>query len=126
MRNMSFALTTPQMYARQKTVTRRLGWWFLKPGDLICAVRKSQGLKKGEKVQRICVIRIIKTNPEALWRIDKADVRREGFVSMSRREFIAMFCEHNGCAPYTRVNRIAFEFLSASTVQRFIDSTSPQ
>ena len=29
MRNMSFMLTTEQMYAGTKTVTRRNGWWFL-------------------------------------------------------------------------------------------------
>ena len=108
---MSFSLTTPQMYARAKTVTRRLGWWFLKPGELVCAVRKSQGLKKGEKVQRICVIRIIKTNPERLWNITPADVRREGFVSMKQIEFIDMFCQHNKVRRSQRVNRIEFEFV---------------
>ena|SRR5436190_14271355 len=111
MRNMSFSLTTPQMYARTKNVTRRLGWWFLKPGDLVCAVRKSQGLKKGEKVQRICPIRILKTNPEKLCNMQRSDVRREGFVSMGKGEFIAMFCRHNKCRPSKRVNRIEFEFV---------------
>jgi hypothetical protein len=31
---MSFALTTEQIRVQKKTVTRRLGWEFLKPGDL--------------------------------------------------------------------------------------------
>lgn len=39
MRNMSFALTTPQILNRSKTVTRRAGWSFLKPGDIVCAVQ---------------------------------------------------------------------------------------
>ena len=33
MRNISFALTTPQFKARTKTVTRRKGWLMLQPGD---------------------------------------------------------------------------------------------
>jgi hypothetical protein len=53
MRNMSFSLTTPQVYAGTKTVTRRLGWRFAKAGQRVCAVEKGMGLKKGEKVKRI-------------------------------------------------------------------------
>ena len=47
-RNMSFALTTKQIEDETKDVTRRNGWWFLKPGDQIWAVEKCMGLKKGE------------------------------------------------------------------------------
>lgn len=46
-RNMSFTLTIEQMRARTKTVTRRKGWAFLKPGDLVWAVVKGMGLKPG-------------------------------------------------------------------------------
>ncbi len=53
MRNMSFMLTTQQMQDRTKDVTRRVGWWFLKPGDVIMAVEKGMGLKKGEKIKRM-------------------------------------------------------------------------
>ena len=42
-------LTKEQILARTKTVTRRLGWWFLKPGDVVWACEKCMGLKKGEK-----------------------------------------------------------------------------
>ena len=34
-RNMSFSMTTGPFRARTKTVTRRFGWWFLKPGDVV-------------------------------------------------------------------------------------------
>ena len=44
-RNMSFALTTEQVRRREKTVTRRRGWWFLKPGDIVTAVKKARGLR---------------------------------------------------------------------------------
>lgn len=59
MRNMSFSLTTPQMRDRTKTLTRRLGWYSLKPGDRVQAVVKGMGLKKGEKVERLCVIEVV-------------------------------------------------------------------
>jgi hypothetical protein len=52
-RNISFALTTAQVRARTKTVTRRVGWTFLKPGDLLQPVVKCRGLKKGERVEKI-------------------------------------------------------------------------
>jgi hypothetical protein len=46
-----------------------------------------------------------------LSKITRADVRREGFVSMGPREFVAMFCEHNKVVPRTMVNRIEFEYV---------------
>lgn len=66
MRNMSFALTTPQAYAQVKPVTRRLGWWNLQPGELVQQVVKGMGLKKGEKIERIHVIEIVSVTPERL------------------------------------------------------------
>ena len=105
-------LTTPQMRARTKTVTRRLGWWLLKPGEIIMAVEKSRGRKKGEQIKPIGPIRIVNIRSEALNQIDVAEVRREGFSQMSSKDFVNHFCAtHHGCTPRTRVNRIAFEFL---------------
>jgi len=52
---MSFSVTTEQIRARIKTVTRRMGWTFLRPGEQIQVVVKCCGLKKGEKVEPICV-----------------------------------------------------------------------
>lgn len=111
MRNMSFSLTTPQMRARTKTVTRRLGWWFLKPGDIVCAVEKGQGLKKGEKVVRIGPIRILSTRRERLRDITRPDVAKEGFPGMSPNDFVWRFCNHAGCYSTQLVNRIEFEFV---------------
>lgn len=59
MRNMSFALTTDQFLAGTKTVTRRLGWKFLKPGDRVMACEKCMGLRKGEKIRRLGEIEIV-------------------------------------------------------------------
>lgn len=113
-RNMSFMLTTEQMYKRQKTVTRRLGWWHIKPGDVVQAVEKCQGLKKGEQVKKICLIRILDTKAQELFLInfEEQGTAREGFPAMRPHEFIDMFCRsHKGCRPKSIVNRIEFEFL---------------
>lgn len=117
MRNMSFAMTTEQMRKREKSVTRRLGWSFLKPGDLVCAIEKGQGLKKGEKVKRITVIEIVDNYPEPLrYMLDRPDygdieVIKEGFPWLTKEQFVAMFCTHNGVTPETTVNRVEFEFI---------------
>ena len=95
-RNMSFMLTTEQIRNRTKTVTRRIGWEFLKAGDIVNAVEKARGLKKGEKVKRICQIRIKSIRwGEALYRITKEDCVKEGFPEITPDEFIDMFCRHN-------------------------------
>lgn len=117
MRNMSFALTTKAMRERRKSVTRRLGWANLKPGDRVQAVEKCQGLKKGERVTPICVIEIVSNEPEPLARIYSRGWREcslEGFPKMSKGQFIDMFCEHNKCDVQTVVNRIAFKFVEVS------------
>src|SRR5690349_15214956 len=101
MKNMSFSLTTAQMRARTKTVTRRLGWHHLKPGDLVCAVVKGMGLKRGEKVERIGVIRVLSVRLESLHAMrvsplyGRAEAIREGFPEMEGSDFVKMFTEHN-------------------------------
>lgn len=50
MKLMSFSMTTEAFERCEKTVTRRLGWWNLKPGELLQGVEQAQGLRKGEHV----------------------------------------------------------------------------
>ena len=115
MRNMSFMLTTEQIRNRTKTVTRRVGWWFLKPGDLIQAVEKSQGLKKGETVTRLAVLRVEHVTRDPLNSITPQDVHREGFPQMTREQFIKMFkATHRGCRVGTVVTRIQFTYVEPS------------
>jgi hypothetical protein len=59
-------------------VTRRFGWWNLKPGDVLCAIEKGQGLKKGEHVKRICLIEVVSVRKEKLQDITEEDVAKEG------------------------------------------------
>lgn len=108
---MSFFLTQDQIRNKTKTVTRRLGWDFLKPGDIVNAVEKAQGLKKGEKIKVICRIRILSIMKQPLYWVIDTDVKAEGFPEMTPGEFIEMFCKYNKCKNTVRVNRIHFEYV---------------
>lgn len=123
MRNMSFALTTEQVRQQTKTVTRRLGWKDLQPGDLIQPVVKCQGLKKGERVEKIGgPIRVVTVWREPLHALTVQslgyaltnETAREGFPQMTTAEFVAMFCQANKCRPNDMVTRIQFEYAEAS------------
>jgi hypothetical protein len=137
MRNISFALTTQQVRDHQKTVTRRVGWTFLKVGDLLCAIEKGQGLMKGEKVRRIGVIRVVDVRVERLDRMESESIYgqqeciSEGFPNLSPMEFVAMFCASHKIPdnrpwglpkrrrqafpmlPCDEVTRIEFEYVDA-------------
>lgn len=118
MRNLSFAPTARQMRDRSKTVTRRRGDYYarvLKPGDLVCAVEKSQGIKPGGLV-RICVIRIVSVRTESLNEMltderpyDNEEEAREGFPDLTGHQFVEMFCKHMKCDDGALVTRIEFE-----------------
>lgn len=118
MRNMSFALTTEQVRAQTKTVTRRVGWKFAKPGDVVQPVVKAQGLKKGERVEKIGgPIRFVRVQRVWLTAIDRADLAREGFPDMTPAQFVEMFENANGGTPDgesdQKVTRIEFEYIKA-------------
>jgi hypothetical protein len=112
MRNMSFALTTQQVREKTKTVTRRLGWENLKAGELIRAVEKCQGLKKGEKIRPICVVRVKMVNREPLQWLNQHECVKEGFPFLTPEQFVEMFCEANGCRRNVKVTRIEFEYVT--------------
>lgn len=111
MRNISFALTTPQFLDGSKDVTRRMGWENLKAGDMLCAVRKGMGLGPGGKVERFGPIRIVSVRREPLSAIDQADVDREGFKGVhTPKSFVDFFCRsHKECTPDSIVTRIEFQ-----------------
>lgn len=110
-RNMSFALTTHQFKNRTKTVTRRLGWWNLKPETVLCGVEKSMGLRKGKKITRLGLIRVVNVRVEPLNAITKEDCILEGFPDFLPQDFVWMFCFNNKCKPDQQVNRIEFVYL---------------
>lgn len=114
-RNISFSMTTPQFLAGTKDVTRRLGWENLKAGDTLRAVKKCMGLKKGEKMEPLGLIRVVDVRRETLDIIStdlvygRREVDREGFPEMGINEFVMFFCRgHTGCFPEREITRIEF------------------
>jgi hypothetical protein len=120
MRNISFSMTTSAFKDGSKSVTRRLGWWRLKPGDILMGVEKSQGLKKGEKVVRLGPIKIVDTRHEPLLDIYKEGIsegiRKEGFPNILPADFVEKFIQYNFAkckmGGRTIVNRIEFKHIS--------------
>ena len=122
---MSFALTTDQVRNRTKTVTRRTGWRTLEPGTLLCAVRKGMGLKKGETVERLAVIRVtgVRREPLAMMIRDPdyglEECRREGFpdgLLGSPDRFVSWFSATHRCEIADDLTRIEFEYAAEATV----------
>lgn len=116
-RNISFSLTTQQIRDRTKTVTRRKGWRFLKTGDLLNACVKCMGLKPGEKIERLALIRVTSVSQESLKVLrenrtyGRKEAKREGFPKMRGHEFALMFCRHFGGDLEQVVTRIEFEYV---------------
>lgn len=110
-RNMSVALTSEQVIAEQKDVTRRLGWWHLKPGDTLNLVNKTMGFKKGEHPIIYKTVRVKSTRREPVNAITQEDCRREGFPHMTPAEFIEFFCDHHRIPATKIINRIEWEYV---------------
>jgi len=116
-RNISFALTTDQIRQRTKTVTRRKGWRFLKPGDILNACVKCMGLRPGEQIERLGQIRVLRVTQESLScmadliNYGNLEATREGFPAMSGRQFVEFFCQHMGGPCDQDVTRIEFEYI---------------
>ena len=116
---MSFMLTTGAVLNQTKTVTRRVGWKTLQVGDRVQAVEKGQGLKKGEKMNKLAVIEIVSIQRERLEHIAypriypdaKAELAREGFPDMTPDDFVLMFRESMNCPADQWVNRIEFRYV---------------
>lgn len=110
---MAFSATIDQVRDRTKRVTRRHGkaWKRLQPGDLLRAVNKGLGLKKGEQQEQLALIRVLDVRVERLDAITAADVEAEGFPDWGPKEFIKMFCEKFRATPDTKVRRIEFEYV---------------
>jgi hypothetical protein len=120
MRLMSFALTTAQILAQTKTVTRRMGWKTAKVGDVVQPIVKGQGIPKGGKVERLgCPIRFTTVDRKWITELCEAgneaygcsEVVDEGFPDLSPEEFVTMFTRTHPAAAHFPVTRIAFEYL---------------
>lgn len=121
MRNIAFSLTTPQIEAGSKDVTRRLNSTW-KVGERRAAIVKGMGLKKGEKVQPIrdergkpIVVECVSHRKEKLWKLmldpdyGAREVVREGFPEMTALEFVEFFCREGRCKRTQVVHRLEFK-----------------
>jgi hypothetical protein len=111
-RLMAVSLTEPQVRARTKTVTRRVGWRMLRPGDQLTLCRKVMGRRPGEPLERIADVEVVSVRREPLDGITAGDVAAEGFPQMTPAQFVGFFCDtHRGCDPGTEVTRIEWRYL---------------
>lgn len=117
-RLMSVNFTEDAVVHRQKTVTRRKGWTFLKPGDRLTLCRKVMGRKPGEPLVRLAEVRVVSVRREPLCAIagpsdvGAAELAREGFPGMDVIEFMRRyFVEAQGIGLLDEVTRIEWAYL---------------
>ena len=110
MRCMSFAATTEQIKNRTKTVTRRMGWKFLKRGDRLEAVEKYRGVLRSKR-KSLGQIIITSVRREKLNKVTYSDCVKEGFPDFSPYLFIEFFCKMNRCQSSQRVTVIRFRYV---------------
>lgn len=76
-RLMSVSHTEQAVVERRKTVTRRLGWTFLKPGDRLTLCRKVMGRKPDEPLVRLAEVEVTSVRRERLSDVTVEDVAAE-------------------------------------------------
>ena len=117
-RLMSVALTEEQVRNRTKTVTRRLGWRSVRPGERITLCRKVMGRRRPdgtvEPLVRLAEVEVVSVRREPLNCITDEDTYREGFPHYDPFEFVAFFCGHMRCTPETEVTRIEWRYLDGA------------
>ena len=112
-RLMSVAFTEQAVRDRIKTVTRRKGWTFLKPGDRLTLCRKVMG-RQGAPLVRVAEVEVVAVSREPLYDITAEDVAREGFPGMTPMEFIQeFFIDAQGIPPHADVTRIEWRYLES-------------
>lgn len=130
-RLMSVTLTEQAVVERRKSVTRRLGWLMLKPGDELQLCRKVMGRRRAdgsvEPLMRLARVRVVDVRRECLQEIEDDDVAREGFTLADLADyegsgepgspgdlgtrFMAFFTKHMRCQPDAMVTRIEWAYL---------------
>lgn len=115
-RLMSVAFTEDAVRARTKTVTRRKGWLFLKPGDRLTLCRKVMGRRPGEPLVRICDVEVVSVRRERLGAVTADEVAREGFPGMRPDQFmIRFFTAPQGIFEFDDVTRIEWRYLDGAS-----------
>lgn len=113
-RLMSVAFTEDAVRARIKTVTRRKGWTFLKPGDRLTLCRKVMG-RQGAPLVRVAEVQVVAVTREPLSAITPAEVALEGFPGMTPAEFIRrFFTDAQGIPADAEVTRVEWRYLECT------------
>ncbi len=116
-RLMSVAFTEQAVVERRKTVTRRKGWTFLKPGDTLTLCRKVQGRRRSdgtvEPIVRLAEVEVLDVRRERLSPVDAdGELAAEGCPDMSATEFIGRYFEPQGIHALDLVTRIEWRYLT--------------
>jgi len=116
-RNISCSLTTRQVRAREKFVTRRIGWLDVEVGEELQLCEKCMGRREGEPLVRLAIVVVVNVRREPLRRLldepryGRLELKLEGFPEMSRQQFVEFFiASHKKCKPATIVTRIAWRY----------------
>jgi hypothetical protein len=119
MRRMAFPDTASEVRERMQTVTRRPGWRFLKPGDLVLAIDSrphGHAASAGAAAHELAVLRIRDVRVEPLSRLAgdatyaEDELPREGLPCWSTDHFIATFLRrHRLKSADVDITRIEFE-----------------
>lgn len=111
-RLMSVAFTEQAVRDRTKTVTRRKGWLFAKPGDRITLCRKVMGRKPGEPLERICQVEIVSVRREPLCTAQNhGELAREGCAHLTYHEFWRLYFAPQNIGSMDDVTRIEWRYL---------------
>lgn len=117
-RLMSVAYTEQAVVERRKTVTRRAGWSYLRPGDRITLCRKVMGRKADEPLVRICDVEVVSVRRERLSLMTEhraygiAECDREGFPDLNPETFIQRyFTDAQKISPDAEVTRVEWRYL---------------
>lgn len=120
-RLMSVAFTEQAVRDRRKTVTRRKGWQFLKPGDTLTLCRKVMGRRNGEPLIRVAEVEVVSVRREHLhaMTLDPAygalEVELEGCAPMSAEDFVYHYFEWKQKIPRnTEITRIEWRYLDGA------------
>ncbi|MGV9838027.1 hypothetical protein ACWDUL_28035 [Nocardia niigatensis] len=124
-RLMAVSLTESQVRDRSKTVTRRMGWRNLRPGERLTLCRKVMGRRRAdgrvEPLVRIVDVEVLAVGRERLGAITPDEVVAEGFPEMTPAQFVEFFCgSHRGCTPDSTVTRIQWRYLPPAGVQEVL------
>ena len=120
-RLMSVTMTEEAVVARRKSVTRRKGWTFLKPGYRLTLCRKVRG-RQGAPLVRLAEVEVVSVRREPLRRLTDnldygcAETRLEGFVPGDAGLFPSYFIDFyfvraQGMSPDDEVTRIEWRYL---------------